>query len=174
MINRFEARLAEMRDRIRSAPSKAYENRTLSRAANAFILRSQDRRRIEQRQRSPLTEGRMAEFIAHAGDNLELWRCHIDEIREQDRNARTMAPEMMERLSLTIKREKRLESIPFTVKRDGWFELISGHHRVRGCRAAGVETIIVLADTRDLDRSQIVAKQLAHNAIDAKTIATPY
>jgi len=106
--------------------------------------------------------------IAEAGENLELWRCHIDEIREQDRNARTMAPEMMERLSLNIKREKRLESIPLTVKRKDYFELISGHHRVRACRSAGIETIIVLADTRDLDRSQIVAKQLAHNAIDGQ------
>ncbi|MFP3867684.1 MAG: ParB/RepB/Spo0J family partition protein [Desulfobacteraceae bacterium] len=110
----------------------------------------------------------MAEFIGPAGDNLELWKVDINEIREQDINARTMPPDMFERLTENIKKEGRLESLPLTVKRDKVFELISGHHRTRAARSAGITELIVLADTRDLDRSQVVAKQLAHNVIDGQ------
>lgn len=112
----------------------------------------------------------MAEFICTAGANLELWRVNInEEIREQDVNAQYMVPEMFNRLSQNIKKEARLESIPFAVKREKYFELISGHHRVRAARSAGLTEIIVLADTRDLTRSQIVAKQIAHNRLVGQT-----
>jgi len=107
----------------------------------------------------------MAEFICNAGPNLEIWRVSPDEIREQDINARAMPPEMLERLISNISKEGRLESIPFTVKRDGYFEMISGHHRLRAARAANIKELLILADTRELDRSRVVAKQLAHNAI---------
>lgn len=110
----------------------------------------------------------MSEKIITVGENLELWRAALSEIREQDVNANVMPPEMFERLAENIKKEGRLESVPFTVLRDGFFELISGHHRVRAARAAGLKDIIVLADTRPLSRSQVVAKQLAHNSIDGK------
>lgn len=108
----------------------------------------------------------MAEFVCQAGPNLEIWRVHVDEVREQDINARTMPPEMFDRLVSNIGKEGRLESIPLTVKRNGYFEMISGHHRLRAARSAGIQEILVLADTRDLDRSRVVAKQLAHNAIE--------
>lgn len=108
----------------------------------------------------------MAEFVCQAGPNLEIWRVHVDEIREQDINARTMPPEMFDRLVANIGKENRLESLPFTVKRENYFEMISGHHRLRAARTAGITEIMVLADTRDLDRSRVVAKQLAHNAIE--------
>lgn len=102
-------------------------------------------------------------------EHLELWRVNINELKEQDRNAQVMPPEMMDRLAATIKRDKRLESFPFVVKREGkkglYFEIVSGHHRVRAARMAGVSEIMVIADTSGLNRSQVVAKQLAHNAL---------
>jgi len=107
----------------------------------------------------------MAEFICEAGPNLELWRVNINDLREQDLNAQYMVPEMFNRLSQNIKKESRLESVPFVVKRQNYFEIISGHHRVRAARSAGLTEIIVLADTRDLSRSQVVAKQIAHNRL---------
>jgi hypothetical protein len=107
---------------------------------------------------------------ADKDDHLELWRTPIDICKEQDRNAQVLPPEMMERLSETIKRDKRLESIPFVVKRtkgngEVYFEIVSGHHRVRATRMAGVNEILVLADTTDMPRSKVVAKQIAHNSI---------
>ncbi len=106
-----------------------------------------------------------AQRLCDVGESLGVWRVPTSEVREQDVNARAMPPEMFERLTATIQKEGRLESLPFTVKRDGVFELISGHHRIRAARVAGLKDVIVLADERDLDRSQVVAKQLAHNAI---------
>jgi hypothetical protein len=44
-------------------------------------------------------------------------------------------------------------------------EIISGHHRVRAARAAGLMTIWVLVDRGEMTRSKVVAKQLAHNAL---------
>lgn len=111
----------------------------------------------------------MSEFICEAGPNLEMWRVNINDLREQDVNAQYMIPEMFNRLSQNIKREDRLESVPFAVKREKHFELISGHHRVRAARSAGLTEIIVLADTRDLNRSQVVAKQIAHNRLTGES-----
>jgi hypothetical protein len=110
------------------------------------------------------------ELLAVVGDQgLEIWRTHVERVEEQERNAQVVPPEAMERLTETIRRDGRLESLPFVVRRqrgeDVRFEMVSGHHRLRAARAAGLDTIIVLADTHDLNRSQVVAKQLAHNNI---------
>jgi ParB-like chromosome segregation protein Spo0J len=87
-----------------------------------------------------------------------------------------MPPEMLERLADTIRKEQRLESLPLTVKRKNFFEVMSGHHRTRAVRMAGLTELYVLADTRNLTRSQVVAKQIAHNRIagsdDRETLAT--
>lgn len=108
----------------------------------------------------------MAELIAEAGANISIYKVHVDEIQEQDLNARVMPPEMLERLTANIRREGRLEQLLFCVKRaDDVFELISGHHRLRAFRAAGLTELFVLADERELDRSQVRAKQIAHNRI---------
>ena len=85
--------------------------------------------------------------LAEAGDNLEIWRVPYTAIREQDLNARVMPPEMLERLTETIRRENRLESLPFGVLREKHIELISGHHRLRAAVSAGVTEIVMLVDT---------------------------
>ena len=110
----------------------------------------------------------MGKLLAQVGENLELWEVELDEIREQEVNANTMPPEMFDRLVTNIKKEGRLESLPFTCKREGYFELISGHHRTRAARSAELGKIRILADTRNLSRDQVIAKQLAHNSIDGK------
>lgn len=153
----------------------------------------------------------MAERLAEVGKNLALYKVHVDEIKEQDVNAQVMPPEMLERLTDTVRKEGRLEQLPFCVMRrskapaalpapasadgsapgaveikgDGTevplapalqdaqirihFELISGHHRLRAARAAGLTELYIIADERDLPRSKVVAKQLAHNRISGES-----
>lgn len=107
----------------------------------------------------------MSERLLDMGQGLELWRVHVDELREQDVNARSMPPKMFERLQSTIERDGRLEALPLVAQVDDHLELVSGHHRVRASRAAGVATIHALVDVTGLSRDQIAAKQLAHNSI---------
>jgi hypothetical protein len=111
----------------------------------------------------------VAEKLAEVGPHLAVYRVKPDDLIEQDVNAHVMAPEMFERLTENIKTEGRLESLPLTVARpNGKFEIVSGHHRVRAARTAELKEFFVLADTRDLSRSKVVAKQLAHNSIFGK------
>src|ERR1017187_914271 len=106
--------------------------------------------------------------ILDLGNGLELWKVHPSTLREQDVNARSMPKAMFERLSQTIARDKRLESLPLCAKTERGLEIISGHHRVRAATAAGISEMFVLVDVTGLSRSQIAAKQLAHNAIEGQ------
>lgn len=107
----------------------------------------------------------MSTPLVELGQGLELWKIHVDEVREQDVNARSMPPKMFERLQATIGRDGRLEALPLAAQLGDNLELISGHHRVRAARAAGVPEIHVLVDVTGLTKDQIAAKQLAHNSI---------
>ncbi|MGA2076714.1 MAG: ParB N-terminal domain-containing protein [Terriglobia bacterium] len=104
--------------------------------------------------------------ILELGNGLELWKVHPSSLREQDVNARSMPKAMFERLAQTIARDKRLESLPLCAKTERGLEIISGHHRVRAATAAGISEMFALVDVTGLTRSQIAAKQLAHNAIE--------
>jgi hypothetical protein len=106
------------------------------------------------------------EKVLDLGNALELWKVPIAALREQHINARAMSKPMFERLSQTIARDKRLESLPLCAKTERGLEIISGHHRVRAATAAGISEMFVLVDVTGLSRSQIAAKQLAHNAIE--------
>jgi hypothetical protein len=99
---------------------------------------------------------------------LEIWRVPLDDLREQDKNARVMDPQAMERLEQTFKRDGRLENLPFCALTDRGVEVVSGHHRTRAARSSGMKEIFVLVDTTGLTRDQITAKQLAHNAIEGR------
>ena len=99
------------------------------------------------------------------GQGLELWHFNVDDTIEQDVNARTMKKEAMDRLIQTIKRDKRIESLPLCALTDRGLEIVSGHHRIRAMRAAGVTEGYCLVDVTGLPRSSIAAKQLALNSI---------
>lgn len=74
--------------------------------------------------------------------------------------------EMQKQLTDNIKKRGQLESLPFCALIDGKIEIISGHHRIRSAKDSGVLTeLFVILDTTGLRRSQVAAKQLAHNAI---------
>jgi hypothetical protein len=106
--------------------------------------------------------------ILELGNGLELWKVHPSSLREQDINARSMPKAMFERLAQTISRDKRLESLPLCAKTERGLEIVSGHHRTRAATAAGLQEMFILVDITGLSRSQIAAKQLAHNAIEGE------
>ena len=117
-------------------------------------------------------------FCARTDKGLEIVSGHhraraataagLAELFIQDVNARSMPKAMFERLAQTIARDKRLESLPLCAKTERGLEIISGHHRVRAATAAGISEMFVLVDVTGLTRSQIAAKQLAHNAIEGQ------
>jgi hypothetical protein len=53
------------------------------------------------------------ERLFDLGQGLALWRAHIDDLHEQEINARVQPPAMFDRLKTTIGRDARLESLPF-------------------------------------------------------------
>ena len=110
------------------------------------------------------------EKVALLYPTIELWKVHVERCREQDKNAQIMDKAKFETLTSTIGKDNRLESLPFGYIRKNpagnyEFMIISGHHRIRSARSAGVVEIFVLVTTEQLSREQIVSKQLAHNAL---------
>ena len=104
--------------------------------------------------------------LVNLGNGLSIVQVNINmDIREQDLNARIMSKKMFSQLVSNIKKRGGLESLPYCVMKDGQVEIVSGHHRIRACRVAGIIEIPVLLDTTEMTRSQIVAKQLAHNSL---------
>jgi hypothetical protein len=105
------------------------------------------------------------EVLADLGSGLTLERLPIRGLKEQSVNANVMPPAMFTRLVENIRKRGDLESVPFCAEVEGKVEIVSGHHRIRAARTAGLKEVTVLVDRSGLSRSTIIAKQLAHNAI---------
>lgn len=105
------------------------------------------------------------EVIYDMGYGLLIVKVPLDKVKEQDINARVMKNEMQDQLTANIKNRGQLESLPYFTLVDDTIEIVSGHHRVKSARAAGLKEIIAILDVSGLSRSKIAAKQLAHNAI---------
>ena len=107
------------------------------------------------------------EQIADMGSGLIIAKVPSVCIREQDINARIMKNEMQRQLTDNIRKRGQLESLPFCVLAEdrNQIEIISGHHRIRSGKDAGLKEFFVILDISGLNRSKIVAKQIAHNAI---------
>jgi hypothetical protein len=103
--------------------------------------------------------------IADLGDGIIVAKVSINILKEQDKNAHLMKPEMFRQLHENIKKRGTLESLPYCALTDKGVEIVSGHHRYRAAKEAGLKEIFVLLDTSGLNRSQIAAKQIAHNAL---------
>lgn len=101
------------------------------------------------------------------GDDLVIRIVKISELREQDVNAQQMSSRDFDRLTENIRIRGQVESLPYCHQPngEGAIEIISGHHRVRAARKAGVEEIPVIVDLRVMRRSEVVAKQIAHNEL---------
>lgn len=96
---------------------------------------------------------------------LEIWKGHVDDLWEPDKNARLMDKRTFDQLKSNIRKDKRLESLPLVVIQGDKFRIVSGSHRVRAARMAGVTEIYWLLDPKTLSKSEILSKQLAHNAL---------
>lgn len=101
------------------------------------------------------------------GHGISICRVALNEVKEQDLNARMMEHGMFAQLTANVRRRGTLESLPYcAIPRGGeQIEIVSGHHRFQAAGAAGLEDVVILLDESGLERSQITAKQLAHNAI---------
>lgn len=113
----------------------------------------------------------MSQVIVELGDGIQLQKAEINTLLEQDVNAQAMPKPMFDRLAATIERDQRLEQLPFCALTEKGIEIVSGHHRVRAARVAGMTEVYVLVDTTGLTRDQIAAKQLAHNSIHGESNA---
>jgi hypothetical protein len=107
------------------------------------------------------------QLIHDLGDGLKLYMADLSSLREQDVNARMMATKEYGQLVNNIRQRGGLESVPYCVVPDGssTVEVVSGHHRIRAAREAGLKKAPVIVDESGLNRSQIISKQLAHNRL---------
>ena len=109
------------------------------------------------------------EILTQLETDFAVIRISLDCVDEQDVNARHMPAEMLRRLAENIAKDGRLESLPLGVLHDdGRLSLISGHHRTRAAKIAGLKEIVALAYLRELTRQELVAKQIAHNALQGE------
>ena len=69
------------------------------------------------------------------------------------------------RLTNNIRNRGKMESVPYCALVDDKIEIVSGHHRIRAAREAGIKEAPILVDESGLVREEIVAKQLAHNRL---------
>ncbi|MFF4726348.1 ParB N-terminal domain-containing protein [Streptomyces mirabilis] len=105
--------------------------------------------------------------VMQIGEDLFIKWVDVSTLREQDINAQVMQPRHFERLTGNIRKRGMVESLPYTHQPGGTgpVEVISGHHRSRAARAAGLQRIPVIVDTRTMRRSEVIAKQIAHNEL---------
>lgn len=110
----------------------------------------------------------MSEYttIAELNDGISIVRIPVEGLREQDINARVMDDAKFNQLVANIRKRGTLEQLPYCVETERGIEIVSGHHRTRAARQAGLSEIEILLDRSNLSRSAIAAKQLAHNAIE--------
>lgn len=113
-----------------------------------------------------MSENQGLNVIAELDDGICIARVGIDQLREQDMNARVMDDAKFDQLVRNIEKRGTLEQLPYCAMTDRGIEIVSGHHRTRAARQAGLKEVTVLLDRSGLSRSAIAAKQLAHNSIE--------
>ena len=86
------------------------------------------------------------EIIYDMGTELYIAKVQLADLKEQDINARIMKNEMQDQLTTNIKNRGQLESLPLIALMGEKLEIISGHHRVKSAREAGLKEIIVILD----------------------------
>jgi hypothetical protein len=108
-----------------------------------------------------------ARDVMQIGEDLFIRWVDVSSLREQDINAQVMQPRHFERLTGNIRKRGMVESLPYCHQPGGTgpIEVISGHHRSRAARAAGLQQIPAIIDTRTMRRSEVIAKQIAHNEL---------
>jgi len=116
-------------------------------------------------------EERKPERLIELEKDYAIWRVPVDLLREQDKNARIMDISKFERLTENIKKDGMLEGMPLVQLKKNQagneeFFIISGHHRTRASRKAGVLNIICLVIEREMTIDEVRSKQISHNSLD--------
>ena len=99
------------------------------------------------------------------GDGMKIYMANLGSLREQDINARILPSAEHNTLTNNLRNRGKMESVPYCALVDGKVEIVSGHHRIRAAREAGITEAPILVDESGLVREEIVAKQLAHNRL---------
>jgi hypothetical protein len=131
----------------------------------------------------------LAEINAHlAASKLGLALVNPADLKLLDENARFMRNEIFKQLVGNIERDGFLASLPFcwryevpdketqagpvddpeaVVQEEFLYEylVLSGNHRVKAAKAAGLEKIVILYTWADLSEQERIAIQLSHNAL---------
>lgn len=89
----------------------------------------------------------------------------IDRLDLLDKNARFFRAEVFRKLVENIKQDGQLSQIPFCVRRGDRFLVLSGNHRVKAAKAAGLDEIPIIYTDDQLTADKELAIQLSHNAI---------
>jgi len=100
-----------------------------------------------------------------AASSLRIATVALGQCDLADKNARFMKAEQYRRLVDNIRRDGCLTSVPFAVRQGDRYTILSGNHRVRAARDAGLTEVLVLYSEREMSHQQQVAIQLSHNAI---------
>jgi hypothetical protein len=106
-----------------------------------------------------------------AASSLRIAMVPISQCELLEKNARFMRVEQYKRLVENIRRDGCLTSVPFAIRHAGAtpqedrYTILSGNHRVKAAKDAGLAEVLVLYSDRQLSHAQQVAIQLAHNAI---------
>ena len=103
----------------------------------------------------PIADGMVVKFV------------EIAQVKEQDVNPQVMQPQEFDRLTENIRERGMIESLPYCYQKggEGQIEVVSGHHRLRAARAAGLEVVPAIVDHISMTRSELASKQIAHNRL---------
>lgn len=102
---------------------------------------------------------------------FKLAEVDIDEIVFVEKNARYMEQTTFNQLVDNIRRDGELSSVPFTIKLEegkdkGKYEVISGNHRVKAAKMAGISRLTIMyAMESNISNDEKRAIQLSHNSI---------
>ena len=99
----------------------------------------------------------------------ELKIVSLKDLKLLSKNARFMEKGTFDQLTRNIKDDGFLSSVPLCIQEeDGKFLVLSGNHRVKSSREAGLEEIIILVDKRELSESRRISIQLSHNSLTGR------
>lgn len=86
-------------------------------------------------------ESKGYQVIHDMGAGLLIVKVQLDRVVEQDVNARIMKNEMQDQLTANIAKRGQLESLPLLAEIGNKIKIISGHHRIKSARQAGMKEI---------------------------------
>lgn len=93
----------------------------------------------------------------------------VNELKLLELNARFMRHETFQQLVENIKRDGKLTQLPFAIlDDDGKYKVLSGNHRVKAAREAGLDEIELIVTHDKLSKDRQTAIQLSHNAISGE------